>query len=137
MQLHPPILIKTVTIGASGAVTLTNNGGAGVIVLGNVKNATITGNFTKGSANAAGILIVGIDFSGDSSPINTIIKKCTFNTGYSSSQPAISLSAGVYPYTSINPVLLIAILLSVRAHSLQLKILFMIINDDSIDGLAS
>ena len=97
--------IKTVTVGASGAVTLTNNGGAGVIVLGNVKNPTITGSFTLGSANAAGVLIVGTDFGGDSSPINAIIKKSTFNTGYSPSQPAISLSAGVYPYTSINPAL--------------------------------
>ena len=71
---------------------LTNNGGAGVILFGNVKNATITCNFTKGSANAAGILVVGTYTYSPYAPINTLIKKCVFNSGYWSSQPAISLS---------------------------------------------
>jgi len=94
--------INTVTIGASGSITLTNNGGAGVIVLGNVDTATITGNFTKGGALAAGIVIVGLDFNGTSSPINTIVKKCRFNTGYADTVPAISLSTGGYPYSFVN-----------------------------------
>ena len=96
--------VKSIAIGLNGAVTLTNNGGAGVIILGNVKDATITGSFTKSSAFAAGILIGGIDFYGTSSPMNIIVKKCTFSSDYLSNQPAISLSAGVYPYTSVNPV---------------------------------
>jgi Secretion system C-terminal sorting domain len=85
--------IKTVMIGATGVVMLTNNGGAGVIVSGNVKDATVTGNFTKGAATAAGILIVGVDSYGSSSPINTSIRRCTFNSGYLPDQPAITLSA--------------------------------------------
>ena len=94
--------INTVTIGASGSITLTNNGGAGVIVLGNVNGATITGNFTKGGALAAGIVIVGLDFNGTSSPINTMVRKCRFNTGYADTVPAISLSTGGYPYSFVN-----------------------------------
>ena len=98
--------IKTVTIGSSGSITFTNNGGAGVILFGNVKDATITGNFTKGSANAAGILIVGTYYFSPYAPINTVIKKCIFNPGYWSSQPAISLSdfgeaVGFITFTSI------------------------------------
>ena len=96
--------IKTVTIGSGGGVALTNNGGAGVLLLGNVKDATITATCSKGAAFASGVLILGIDFFGASSPVNTIIKRSTFNTGYASDQPAISLSAGVFPYTSVNPV---------------------------------
>ena len=84
--------VKTITIGSTGSVTLTNNGGAGVILFGNVKDAAITGNFTKSSANAAGILIVSTGFGTPYAPINTLIKKCIFNSGYWSSQPAISLS---------------------------------------------
>ncbi len=97
--------IKALSIGSGGVVTLTNNGGAGVILLGNVKNSIVTANFTKGSAFAAGILIVGINFTGSCSPVNTTLKFCTFNSDYQANQPAISLSAGVYPYTSVNPVL--------------------------------
>lgn len=96
--------VRSIVIGSSGSVTLTNNGGAGVIMLGNVKDATITASMTKSSAFAAGVLIGGIDFYGNSSPINIVIKKCSFSNDYRSNQPAISLSAGVYPYTSVNPV---------------------------------
>ena len=96
--------IKSVSVGATGQVTMTNNGGAGVIILGNVKNGTITGIFTKGSAFATGILIVGTNIAGANSPINTSVNLCTFAVGYLPNQPAISLSAGVYPYASHNPV---------------------------------
>ncbi len=97
--------VKTVTIGSTGSMILTNNGGAGVILTGNVMNATVTGNFTKGSANAAGVLIVGISYDSPYAPISTLIKKCTFNPGYWSYQPAISLSdfgeaEGIQSFTS-------------------------------------
>ena len=96
--------VKTVTVGASGTITLTNNGGSGVILFGNVKDAMITGNFTKGAAFAAGILVVGNGNYSPYSPINTVIKNCTFNAGYNSSQPAISLYDGIFN-SSINGVL--------------------------------
>jgi hypothetical protein len=84
--------VKTITIGSTGSVTLSNNGGAGVILTGNVMNAIITSSFTKGAANAAGVLIVGTYYSSPYAPINALIKKCIFNPGYWSYQPAISLS---------------------------------------------
>ncbi|HTR82822.1 MAG TPA: T9SS type A sorting domain-containing protein [Bacteroidota bacterium] len=84
--------VKAVTIGATGSVTLTSNGGAGVILFGNVVNATITATFTKGAANAAGVLAVSTAYDTPYAPLNTLIKKSTFNTGYTSSTPAISLS---------------------------------------------
>ena len=132
--------INTVTIGANGGITLTNNGGAGVIVLGNVNGATITGNFTKGGALAAGIVIVGLDFSGDSSPINTIVKKSTFNIGYADTVPAISLSTGGYPYSyvnyiSIKPVTADSNTFVGATSDSAIENVVWDYNDDKIDGL--
>jgi len=84
--------IKTLSIGSSGSATFTNNGGAGVILYGNVENTTVSGSFTKSSANAGGIVIVGNSFDSPAAPMNTIVKKSTFNPGYTSLWPAISLS---------------------------------------------
>ncbi|HTX19332.1 MAG TPA: T9SS type A sorting domain-containing protein [Bacteroidota bacterium] len=84
--------IKSLTIGQTGTITMTNNGGAGVILYGNIENSSVTGSFTKGAANAAAILVVGIYDLSPSAPVGTSIKRSTFNSGYNLNHPAISLS---------------------------------------------
>ncbi|MGB2869678.1 MAG: right-handed parallel beta-helix repeat-containing protein, partial [Bacteroidota bacterium] len=80
-----------------GSVSLTNNGssgsfgkgGAGVILYGNVTGTTVTASFNRsGNPNAAGIIMVGIDNVGSSSPSSTTIANCTF-TGYTGNNPCV------------------------------------------------
>ena len=88
-------LISTLNIGQSGVVTLTSNGitqGAGILLWGNIQNATVTANFSKGSvSSSAGIIIIGRT-DGTASPANTVVANSTFNPGYSATTPAISLT---------------------------------------------
>lgn len=90
-------IISGVTIGATGTITLTNNGGTpgggGVIVYGNVSGTTITANFTKGAANAAGLINVGTDNSGSNPPSGTTLINSTLY-GYTSASPAVTLDDG-------------------------------------------
>jgi hypothetical protein len=100
--------INNVNIGQSGTVTLSNNGnasrGAGVIVHGNVANAIITGNFTKGTAKAVGVANLGTDNTGANSPTGTAVQNSTFS-GYLSDQPAITLGGVTEGYISTNDVM--------------------------------
>jgi hypothetical protein len=88
-------VIKNIQIGQSGTTTLVNNGGAGIILLGNVISVTATGNFTKGTGtNAGGIIVAGKNSLTNPAPLNILIKNCTFNAGYDSTHPAITMDDG-------------------------------------------
>jgi hypothetical protein len=90
-------VIKNILIGQSGTATFVNNGGAGVIVFGNGKSVTISGTFTHGSAsNAAGVVIVGNSTLPDFAPTNVAVNNSTFGTGYSPSQPVITLDDNAF-----------------------------------------
>lgn len=102
--------INTVTIGATGTVTLTGNGsgsiGEGVAVAGNVTTVNITAQFTEGSlAHGAGVAVVGTDNTGSHSPSGVTISNSTFS-GYGLATPAITLasSSSSPTYISTNPV---------------------------------
>ena len=78
--------LKNTTIGASGAITLNNNGstsgpyagGAAVLVYGACDQTTITANVTNSLSTAtAGLVVVGTDALGTNSPTNTVAKIAT------------------------------------------------------------
>ncbi len=87
--------INTLIVGQSGSVLLTSNGitrGTGILLWGNVRNASITAIFSKGAiSNSAGIVIVGKS-DGSLSPANISIISSKFSAGYARLTPAISLA---------------------------------------------
>lgn len=93
--------VKNIVIGQSGTVSLSSNKDGGVIIYGNVHSSTITAQMTKGDQSAAGILVLGINTSGQLSPQSTVINHSTFN-GYTSAYPAITLSSGIGKNSSAN-----------------------------------
>ncbi|HTX19331.1 MAG TPA: right-handed parallel beta-helix repeat-containing protein, partial [Bacteroidota bacterium] len=102
--------VSSVSIGATGTITLSTNGsgtiGEGVAVAGNVTTVSISGQFTEGSlAHGAGVAVVGTDNTGSHSPSGVTISNSNF-AGYSSTTPAITLAdASSSPnYISVNPV---------------------------------
>ena len=127
--------LKNALIGSTGVITLNNNGGSGVLVAGNVRDASISGNFTKGASNAAGVVVIGLDFFGSSSPVNTVIKKCNFNVGYLSDHPAISLSAPEVFRTGVNSVFADSNIFGGTTTAQEIEDLIYHYPDDPVDGL--
>jgi len=88
--------INDLTIGQTDVISLTSNGiseGAGILFWGNIRNASVTANFSKGTiSTSAGIIIVGSNSLGSSSPANVSITGSIFNAGYAPTTPAISLA---------------------------------------------
>ena len=108
-------IFETSVGNVSGSITLSNNGsisgtygtgGAGILVYGNTEAAFISNtNFIMSSVNGAGLVVLGIDGSGTSSPSSVSVGNSVF-TGYNVSYPAITLETKTTSpgYISINPV---------------------------------
>ena len=93
--------INTVTIGASGSITLSGNGstngtysgGAGVLIYGIVSAVHVANTtFTKGTAPGAGLMNLG-NTTQAGSPTGTQVTGSTF-VGYTSAYPAVTLTDG-------------------------------------------
>jgi hypothetical protein len=66
-----------------------------VLLFGAVDRAVISGRFVRNATpNAAGVLIIGSNASGNHSPTNSEVRSADFSGGYRASQPAITLSSG-------------------------------------------
>ena len=87
--------VGNVMIAQTGNATFSGNGGAGVIVYGNNNLITIGGTYTRGTATAAGVIVVSESSMNELPPTNILINGATFNSGYSSSNPVITLNDGL------------------------------------------
>ncbi|GEM_PF-1366116 len=103
--------INNTTIGATGTITLDDNGtdgggGAAVVVSGPCDNTQIKANSTRSVAwQTAGLVVVGTDANGANSPTNTTAANCNLS-GFSTTSPAgtMKVSNGTQTRISVNDV---------------------------------
>jgi len=99
---NPSGHINNTTIGATGAITLDDNGSAGglgtggaaILLLGPCDQTIITANSTNHGlvVPTAGLVVLGTDASGSHSPTNTFAGNCTL-TGFTATSPAATMKA--------------------------------------------
>jgi hypothetical protein len=89
------VVASRLTIGQAGVTRYRGNGAAGVLFFGATEGAVVSGLFIRDTtANAAGVLIIGRNSSGNNSPSNVEVRSSDFSGGYRASNPAITLSSG-------------------------------------------
>ena len=103
LECDPTGTVSTTTIGATGTITLNDNGsfsgtygtgGAAVLVHGPCDHTTITANSTNsGAVNpTAGLVVLGTDAAGSHSPTTTVVKNSTLS-GFNTTSPAGTMKA--------------------------------------------
>ncbi len=100
--------LSNTTIGATGTVTLQDNGstsgtssaGAGVLIYGGATATTMSATFSRTTVVGGGLVALGTDNSGANSPTNTTVKNSTFMGYNNSTSPAITLASGTMPGAS-------------------------------------
>jgi hypothetical protein len=85
-----------ITLSENGSTGHDGTGGAGVLIYGGATSTTISALFTRSSVVGSGLVVLGTDNLGTSSPSGTVVQNSTF-TGYNSgTSPAITLASETF-----------------------------------------